>query len=361
MKDVDVRSAPIAAFFSFLALKIIVEMKPGSDWLPLWIAGRAALTDPAILYDFHRITLLQPEIYRDSPLRPFIYPPSALILIVPLAQLPFWASLALLAGASLAGVVTGARKVGADPLLLATAPPLMLAAVVGQMSLLVVALVMAACLLIKKDERSSGALLAFAALIKPTLLILTPVGLIAGRHWSALLWAGVTIISGIAASVLLFGLQLWLDWFDALPRFQQMFADYSPLVRNAISPYALAVRLGVEHAVVIIALAIPAIVITWRTFSRPSDPATMVAMMLGGTLLMAPYAMYYELAVFGPALLALPRDRLLNVAIVAVWGASLFLNAGIIGLAVAYAAIAYPIVKGSKRHSSGLRKEPLME
>lgn len=67
-------------------------------------------------------------------------------------------------------------------------------------------------------------------------------------------------------------------------------------------------------------------------------------MLMGGALLLTPYAMNYELAVFAPFLLALPTNSVRNVLICAVWATSLFFNAGVIGLIVAYAAVAIPVV-----------------
>ena len=354
MKDIHVRRAAIAAFFLFLAIKVLLDLQPGSDWLPLWTAGRLAWSEPAKLYDFHHITMLQPEAYRDSALRPFVYPPTALLFIVPMAQLPFHFSLLLVTGASLALVVIGARRCGADAWLLAMAPPVALSAIVGQMSLLVIGLSLAACLTIGKDERGSGLLLALAALIKPTLLILAPFALIAGRNWRALIWAGAVTICGITVSMAVFGLQPWLDWVDALPRFQRLFADYPPLVRNAVSPYAMAVRLDVEHSAVNAAMAVPALAFTWIAFAKPSDPAVKVAAMLGGAVLVAPYAMFYELAIFAPALLALRLDRISNVAIIAIWGASLFAQAGLAGLVVAYGAVVYALLSASFSGEEGI-------
>lgn len=353
MKDFDVRWAAIAFFFAFFGLKIILEMQPGIDWMPLWVAGRAVLTDPAIIYDFNRITQLQPEIYRDPDFRPFVYPPSALLFITPLAQLPFWFSLALLSCASLFGLTIAAKRAGSDPVLLALAPPLVIATVVGQVSPSIICLTMIACLIIRSRERTAGTLLAVAALIKPTLFVLAPVALVAGRHWSAMVCAAATFSGGIAASILLFGTQPWVDWVAAVPEFQRIFAEYPGLMRNSISPFASAVRLGVEHQAIPLLFVVPALACTWIAFSRPNDPAMLLAILLGGALLISPYAMHYELAVFGPAMLALPRDRLLNVAIIATWAASLFLNAGVVGLAVAYAAVACSMLTARRAETQG--------
>ena len=352
MKGIDVRWVAVATLFILFDAPLIAIFEAGSDWSPLWTAGRLTWEDASRLYDFDLIADLQGAHFDEVGFHPYIYPPSALLLIGPLALLPFWPSYVLVAIASLGALAWACRKAGSEPLLVLLAPPVVIAAIVGQTSPLIIGLVVLAFSTLEKHEAKAGALLAAAALIKPTLLVLAPVGLVAGRHWRAL---GAAVVAGgtaIALSLLLFGIQPWLDWLQAIPRFQQAVGDFPPLVRNLVSPHATAVRLGLESKAVIIVGAILATTFAWLAFSRPTGPATRSAIIMGGALLLTPYAMQYELAVFAPALLALPRDRLFSVAVVAVWSVTLFLNAGIVGLAIAYAATAYPTL-GLKRSKIG--------
>ena len=348
MQRIDARWAAIAIFFLLLDALLLGIFQPGSDWAPLWVAGRLAWDDPSRLYDFDLVARLQGAVVAPVDFHPYIYPPSALLLISPIALLPFWVSLGVVAAASLAWLAWTSRKIGSDPRLVLMAPPVIIAAIVGQTSLLVIGLVVLALALLDQEERKAGMLLAMAALIKPTLLVLAPVGLIAGRRWQALLSAAATGFGGLVLSLLLFGLQPWIDWLEAIPRFQQMFAGYPPLVRNAVSPYAAAVRLGLENQLIIWVGGVVAAVMVWIGFSRPCGPATRSALVMGGALLLTPYAMNYELAVFAPALLALDREQIRNVILVALWGFSLFLNAGVIGLLLAYLAVSARLLAKSR-------------
>jgi hypothetical protein len=348
MHRIDARWVAIAIFFLALDTLLIGIFQAGSDWAPLWAAGRLAWDNVSGIYDFDLIARLQGAVVTQVDFHPYIYPPSALLLVAPLALLPFWPSLALVAAGSLAWLAWTSRKVGSDPWLVLLAPPVAIAAIVGQTSLLVIGLVVLALSMLQKQEAKAGALLAVAALIKPTLLILAPIGLIAGRNWRALGAAALTGAAGIAISMLLFGIQPWIEWLQAIPRFQQLFADYPPLVRNAVSPHAAAVRLGLESLVIIWVGAIVAAILVWLGFSRPSSPSTRSALVMGGALLLTPYAMNYELAVFAPALLALPREQLRNVILVALWGFSLLVTAGVIGLLIAYLAVSAPLVARSR-------------
>lgn len=353
-RRLDARWIALAIFFLLLDALLISVFRPGSDWAPLWTAGRLAWDNPAGLYDFELIARLQGAVVDQVDFHPFIYPPSALLLIAPLALLPFWPSLVLLGAVSTVWLALAARHVRSDPWLGLLAPPVIIAAIVGQTSLLVIGLVVIACAGLDKNERRAGALFALAALIKPTLLVLAPIGLLAGRKWQALASALLVGMGGFALSAALFGLQPWLDWFEALPAFQRTFDDYPPLVRNAVSPYAFAVRFGFGSWLIVVAGAIVAAAIIWLGFAREASAATRSGLIMGGALLLTPYAMNYELAVFAPALLALPRDQLRNVLVCALWGFSLFINAGLLGLAVAYAAVAMPVIQA--RSESATRR-----
>src|SRR4051794_38487083 len=89
----------IFLFFDFVLLSI---WGYGGDWSPLWVAERLAWRDPAQLYNFTEVTKLQLPILGDLGVRPFVYPPSALVLLAPLLCVPFLISLA---GLSIGGAL----------------------------------------------------------------------------------------------------------------------------------------------------------------------------------------------------------------------------------------------------------------
>lgn len=344
--------------FSFVLVDIVLLrlLAPAVDWGPLWAAGRIGWIDPVRIYDFDLVTAAQTSLVEPTSLRPYVYPPSALLLFAPLSLLGFWISFTLFVAGSCALLAGTARSAGANVLLLLLAPPVVLAGLAGQPTLLVAALAVAGCLSLRRNEAGAGAMLGIAAMLKPPLLLLAPLGLIAGGHWRALGWAAATAVSVLLASILLFGFEVWLAWFEALPRFQHLFAGFEPLLRNAVTPYALVLRLGLEASWIPIAAAAIAVPVIVLMFARTDDPLLRSIAMLGGALLITPYAMHYELAALAPAIAAMRLRKLVDAALPAVWGASLLATASLVGLLAVYG---WALVRLSRLLRSGYDQRPV--
>ena len=62
----------------------------GIDFLPMWAAGREAFSHPDRVYNVIRLTRFEHPLLEDfhGP-RPFVYPPTALLLFALVAALPF--------------------------------------------------------------------------------------------------------------------------------------------------------------------------------------------------------------------------------------------------------------------------------
>lgn len=326
------RLALLALFAAFTFLLARQSGPYGADWAPLWTAGKLALTEPLNVYDFELLTALQAEPFREVTDRPFIYPPSALLLFTPFSLIPFWVSFALFSSASLVWFVWNAHKAGSDALLVTLAPPVALAAIAGQPTLLVAGLILLACL---SPPLLAGVLFGLAAIIKPTLLLLAPVALIAGRQWAVICSACLTAGTIWLASMAVFGWEIWVLWLDALPRFQELIARSPHFLRTAVTPYALSVRLGYESIWIIVAMSTIVMPAVWFAFRHEATAVERSAILMGGALLVSPYAMFYELAVLAP--LVLSRLKPVDSLVAAVWALSLFWNASVVGLAAVFA------------------------
>lgn len=319
-----------------LAMAVLRAQPPGVDWAPLWAAARLPAAHADRLYDFAWITRAQaPLIGTISGLRPFVYPPSALPVFAPFARLPVLPS--YIAWTALTGalyLVAASRLTGrwwTVPLM----PPVVLAALTGQTGFLLGGMMMLGLEMLEKRPVRAGLLLGMATAIKPQLFLLVPVALIVARDWRALAGWGAGGAAMLLVSLLLFGAGAWLDWIAALPRFQVLFERSPTLVASAISPYALARRMGWPAAWVLASAAVPALAAVWNTFRRRGGVARRLIALVGGALLVSPYAMNYELAVLVPAIVAGARHSLRGMVLLLVVGLSVPFGFGCWGLLAA--------------------------
>jgi len=292
---------------------------PGIDFLPLWTAGRFAWTMPDRIYDFAAVTHAQAWLLGELPWqRPYAYPPTALLLLVPLGAAPFWVALAIWLGLGFglwvwAGLRLAPQRTRLAALLIIASPAAGLAAYAGQSVLLVAGLATLAVTQLSARPRLAGVLLATAAMIKPQALVLAPFALLAAGAFEALASAAVTAGLLLLASVGLFGVARWTEWLGSLQPFQRVVEGVPALMTGVITPYGLARQLGLEGAAAIawrVVFALFAAALVWRAFARSTDPALRLAALLGGGLLVVPYAMHYDGALLVPAAVALASQRL---------------------------------------------------
>ncbi len=235
----------------------------GHDFRVFWQASRAT------------------NVYTADPFGPFVYPPTALVWIKPLALLPFWPAFALWSVMSLAAFMTVARK-----WLLLLSPVVVQCLVYGQTSLLIGALILYAA---NRPSWARGALLGLALTLKPQVVFLAPLVLFARKDWDALCGLVGGVALSVAVSVALFGFRPWSDWIAALPLFGDDLAARN-LWWVTITPYGTAMRFGLNPYPFWIAGVVLALVAAWR--SRTDLAATIVLT----SILASPYAMVNDLA-----------------------------------------------------------------
>ncbi|HSF13791.1 MAG TPA: glycosyltransferase family 87 protein [Erythrobacter sp.] len=321
--------------------------KPGSDWAPLWVGGRLSWSNVVQVYDIDLVTALQAPLVGATSDRPFVYPPSALLLFGPMAMLPFTASFMTFGALSVALFGRAAQPFEPRLILLLAAPPVVLAVLAGQPTILVAALILLGLTQLDRREGWAGAAFAVAAMIKPPLLLLAPIALIGGGYWRALTTAGATVVAIGCISLATFGLDAWLAWIAALPSFNALVTGFEPLLRNAVTPYAMAVRLGLLPYFVSACAAIIAIPVVWLSFARTHNASVRLVTLVGGALLISPYAMNYELAALAPVVAGWRLDRVRDLILPVMWAGSLFLTASLAGLLAVYAWAVFKLVSQS--------------
>jgi Glycosyltransferase family 87 len=337
--------ALIAAFaLASLALLLLLQRQAaGADFSCFWAGAKVALRTPARLYDFSYVTGLQGWPLGPDKLRPYIYPPSALFLFIPFALVPFRVGYGLWVTLSAALLLWAGLKARL-PWWLLLLPPVGLVIYCGQVTLLIAAMVLGGLAWQRTRPLAAGVLFGLAAAVKPQIVMLIPIALLAEGRWRSLIAAGVTVAGLAAAAALIWGVGSWFEWLSALQRFQHVIFNDKSLVDDAITPYATLQSLGLPGALAFLLIA-PVVVGVWMTFRRTQDLADRSIAVLGGALLISPYAMNYEAALLAPAVaayLARTEDRRWLAYVVA---SVVYVAASPLGVMPVVAVLALPALK----------------
>jgi hypothetical protein len=200
----------------------------GTDWMVFYGAIRSVLDGKALLiFDGDRFTDFLNTAFAgwlSSPLdfRPWAYPPSFLLMLLPFAPLGFFGSYVafqIVSGALLALALRSSTKAVLPPSALLAAvlicPASAINVIDGQAVFLVAALIVGGFGLLDRRPYLAGLVLGLLT-FKPQFCILVPIALVAAGQWRALLASGLSALALMIASGLVFGLDLWLRWFPVI-------------------------------------------------------------------------------------------------------------------------------------------------
>jgi hypothetical protein len=286
------------------------------DSFALWSFGRFLAAHPAVaIYDPAALRSAQLALGMDPGASyPFPYPPSFLLVVWPLGQLPGWLACAVLVVVSLP--LYFCATLGASwrwPALIAAvvAPTTTIAIVSGQTGFLAGAL-LAGGLRIAARRPVAGGVLFGLLTYKPQLGLLVPVALVAAKLWRALAGAVVTAILLVGLTSLLFGAAIWPSWAASLPGFSRQFTAESGEIMHLMPTILVALlQLGVPPNPAQVAQwagAAGAAVIVWNLFrSGPHELAG--AGLLVATFLATPYAFIYDMPLVTTAVIWFVAER----------------------------------------------------
>lgn len=299
---------------------------PGFDFSCFWGAGTLALDGhAAAAYDWEQLhqqlLLRMPPIdqlrypYDQIPL-PFFYPPVFLLVLAPLALLPFPTAFWVWSAAKLSCwlLVFYAIRPRPGALLLALAtPPVFYDVFHGQTGLLASALLGGILLTLDRRPLLSGFLIALLV-FKPQFGVLLPFVLIATRRWNVIISAALATL----ALMLLTGASFGWDTFKAFVEgattvSTRLQAGGGVAWYNLSSVYGLLRVAGLGYGLAwslhmaVAAAALVWVVVLWR---RNVSFALQAASLLAATPLMSPYFVIYDLPILAMALVFLMKADL---------------------------------------------------
>jgi glycosyl transferase family 87 len=276
----------------------------GCDFMEFWSAARLALEGrPEAAFDGAAITAVQHAAVPFLPniWLPWHYPPTFLLVVVPLGLLPYPAALAAFAlstavlWAALVPHILPDRRAW---IVAAAAPAGLINLIDGQNGLLTAALAGFALVWLERRPVAAGILIGLLA-VKPHLALLFPLALLAEGRWRSIAAAAATVLALCAASLVAFGWASWAAFLDHLPISLAMIDQATVLWGKMASPFGFARSLGAPEIVARVlqgAVALFAAGCVWRVWRRRGAPfEAKAATLLAGSLLVSPYMFYYDL------------------------------------------------------------------
>lgn len=290
-----------------------VPPRVGADFSVFWTASYLMLHgSPAQAYDFSAFSRLSAALFdtlRHGAFAPWLYPPTYLLLVTPLALLPFALAYPLFVALGVGvlgcaawrvaglGAVAGAARAGALALL--AAPCVFVTATLGQNAFLTASCAALAVYWAERRPLWAGLCIGLLS-VKPQMALLFPFVLIAARAWRTLAWAALASAAFVALSVLVCGTES-LRLFVASAGFARSIVLEHGVVFWLVSPTPFAalrlagVPLNAAYAAHagVAAIAIAAACVAW---AGTRDVRVRAAVLAVATLIANPYVWHYELA-----------------------------------------------------------------
>lgn len=281
---------------------------PNVDFIVYWTAAKlGAEGDATIAYDPATFEARQTEAVGDNANGfPWIYPPVAFALVLPLALLPYGAAFAgwpLATGAVFAAALRRLTRGGAAFWLALAFPGTLFNLVIGQAGLLTGGLFAWSMLLLPSRPVVAGTLLGLLA-FKPHFMPLVFLALLAGRQIKAMVATFASAATLCVVSLAAFGVGPWQEFLAQLTDSTAMlYGDVFPVTKMQ-SVTALLLALGVSDFASQVAQAAAAAAAFTFWLWRRDTPLEYKAAGLGlATLLATPYVYHYDLTVMGVAML----------------------------------------------------------
>lgn len=283
----------------------------GRDFANFWIGGVLAIKGKLdLLVDFDGYNELLFQTFHHNPRGlVFSYPPHILLFLVPFGAL--WHPLSVVVW-SAGNLWLAARAVR----LLSDERGLPWIAVLSPAALIMVAMghfggalaYLAIFILTRAGARPvlAGCCLALLT-VKPQFAASMGLFLLLVGQWRVLVSGAVATASLVGLSVLAFGVQPWIGFFEwTLPFHAQLLANFQVgAFRTAMSIYTTARMEGLGDGaakVLQLGFALPVLAATVYLFRRRGANAQTVTLTLLGVLLILPYTAIHDLAIVAPSL-----------------------------------------------------------
>jgi hypothetical protein len=274
-----------------------------ADWLAFWAAGRLAARDAALAYQplwLNEVTHSLADIHGSAI---WAYPPTYFLIVTPLARFSPLVSDVIFQATALLLALLAAWKLGLRGFALcavAVSPAVVISFCMGQNGALTAALLTAGLWLSPAAPMAGGALLGLAV-IKPQIVLLVPVCLVASRNSKALIAASLSAVISAFVATAIFGANPWfaqaslgptymLQLMRELPQDRARIAVLSPMESLAASGVPVTTAGAIQLAV-----TLACAVVAWKAWARKdADPTARLGLTLALGLLATGYCYVYD-------------------------------------------------------------------
>jgi len=271
----------------------------GTDFTSFYAAGSLVLEGKAgDVYSMALHHAREQQIFGTSiPYYAWLYPPLFLLIATPLALMPYALALIVWQVSTLAlyllviGMIVRHTNVAVRPtwvLVAAAFPAVFINLGHGQNGLLTAGLLGAALVALPKRPAIPSMLFGLLA-YKPQFALVIPIALLAAGHWRATAAAGMTVVAVIAATVLVFGFDVWSAFAASTEASRKLLLEQGNIGFEKLQSAFAAVRIlggGIPLAYVVQGMLSTAVIFSvawaWRT---RIDDAQKFAILIVATLL----------------------------------------------------------------------------
>lgn len=321
----------IAGYAGFIGWKYIEGHAQASrgerplytDYTPTYAASMLVRDMPAEnLYNPRRMTEagrraaramygdISDEQARGVGFAPWMYPPTFILLVAPLAYLPYLLSWFAWLGATALPYALAIRKILPGPLawpFALAAPPAFFNVMYGQTGFLTAGLIGLGLTQLGRHPICAGILIGLAS-VKPHFGVLIPLAFIAGGHWRAFAAAALTVIATIIASVIVFGDDPWFAFIGTglfhLDGFAAGAFNFIPMTTVLSTARMAGLSIEAAWSAQYAAAALMTALVIWawqRGRHRPDTLGLQAAILCLTTPLALPMTYLYDLALVVPA------------------------------------------------------------
>jgi hypothetical protein len=274
----------------------------GTEFRIFWIASYMALNGE--LHDIYhpaKFAEVEKHLTNIAKGHVWLYPPTFLLMVLPLALMPFLASLAVWLAVTLLCYILVLRRICHQPYIIFWIlffPGIVANFSVGHNGFISGALLGGGLLLLDSSPVLAGILFGLS-FYKPQLAILIPLALLAGRRWKVLAVTAICATCLGVASALIFGYQTWLGFLHNIPVAEKL--TETPWYWAKMPTIYTTARLA--GAGTLLAWTFQGLVmfgVIWGVYwvwSGNATPASRASILILGILLFTRYAFIYDYAI----------------------------------------------------------------